>query len=191
MSRLKPYAVHLSSAALVALLVVVGAFAFAGRSHSTGTADAAVTSATQPATTELPTTVAPSTTALAVTVPPVTAPPVTVPPVTAPPVTAPPVTAPPVTAPPPPPAPVVESVSGACGGALPSCCIMMRESHGNPLAVNGSSGASGKWQFMPGTWANFGGYSTAASAPESVQDARAAQIWANGAGARNWAGDGC
>ena len=186
MSRLKPYAVHLSSAALVAILVVVGAFAFAGRSHSTGTADAAVTSATQPATTELPTTIAPSTTALAATVPPVTTPPVT-----APPVTAPPVTAPPVTVPPPPPAPVVESVSGACGGELPSCCVMMRESHGNPQAINGSSGASGKWQFMPGTWANFGGYPTAASAPESVQDARAAQVWANGAGAGNWAGDGC
>ncbi len=88
------------------------------------------------------------------------------------------------------PAPVPVSVSGACGGSLPPCCVMMRESGGNPTAVNPSSGASGKWQFMPSTWANYGGYPTAASAPESVQDQRAAQIWAGGAGAGHWGG-GC
>jgi hypothetical protein len=88
------------------------------------------------------------------------------------------------------PAPAPVQVSGACGGNLPPCCVMMRESGGNPTAVNPSSGASGKWQFMPSTWANYGGYPTAASAPESVQDQRAAQIWAGGAGAGHWGG-GC
>lgn len=90
----------------------------------------------------------------------------------------------------PPPAPVSSGVQGACGGSLPPCCVMMRESHGNPTAVNASSGASGKWQFMANTWANYGGYPTAASAPEAVQDQRAAQIWAGGAGAGHWGG-GC
>jgi len=88
------------------------------------------------------------------------------------------------------PAPVQVSASGACGGNLPPCCVMMRESGGNPTAVNPSSGASGKWQFMPSTWAGYGGYPTAASAPEWVQDERAAQIWAGGAGAGHWGG-GC
>ncbi|HVT41769.1 MAG TPA: transglycosylase family protein, partial [Acidimicrobiales bacterium] len=83
------------------------------------------------------------------------------------------------------------STGHACGGDLPPCCVMIRESHGNPTAVNSSSGASGKWQFMPGTWNNYGGYSSAAQAPESVQDARARQVYAGGAGAGNWAGPGC
>lgn len=82
------------------------------------------------------------------------------------------------------------SVSGACGGSLPPCCVMMRESGGSPTAVNPSSGASGKWQFMTATWANYRGYPTAASAPESVQDERAVQLWAGGAGAGHWGG-GC
>jgi hypothetical protein len=54
-----------------------------------------------------------------------------------------------------------------------------------------ASGAAGKWQIMPGTWAGYGGYSSAAQAPVAVQDAKAAQLWAGGAGASNWAGDGC
>lgn len=83
------------------------------------------------------------------------------------------------------------STGHACGGDLPPCCVMMRESRGNPTAVNSSSGASGKWQFMPGTWNSYGGYSSAAQAPESVQDARARQVYAGGAGAGNWAGSGC
>jgi len=49
---------------------------------------------------------------------------------------------------------------------------MMRESGGNIRAMN-PSGAAGKWQIMPGTWNGYGGYSSAADAPESVQDAKA------------------
>ncbi len=87
-------------------------------------------------------------------------------------------------------APQPVSASGACGGNLPPCCVMMRESGGNPTVVNASSGAAGKWQFMTSTWANYKGYPTAAAAPEHVQDERAAQLWAGGAGAGHWGG-GC
>ena len=80
--------------------------------------------------------------------------------------------------------------TGRCGGDLPPCCVMNRESGGNIRAQNPSSSASGKWQFVNGTWNNFGGYPTAASAPESVQDAKARQLWAGGAGASHWGG-GC
>lgn len=123
--------------------------------------------------------------------------PVTVPPTTAAPTTTlPPTTLPPTTLapapPPPPPAPVdAQPASGACGGDLPTCCVMMRESHGDPGAVNPSSGASGKWQFMYATWNHYMGYETAASAPEWVQDAKARELWAGGAGASHWAGNGC
>ncbi len=178
---------------LVALLAI-GATAFAVGSEASPTPDSnaagtavhhrapatteATTSTTASTTTQSPTTTAAPTTTVA--------PPTTVPPTTAAPVTQPPATQPPA----PQPAPQPVSVHGACGGNLPPCCIMMRESGGDPSAVNPSSGASGKWQFMPDTWANYGGYPTAASAPEWVQDQRAAQVWAGGAGAGHWGG-GC
>jgi hypothetical protein len=66
----------------------------------------------------------------------------------------------------------VSAPSGNCGGDLPSCSIMMRESGGNIRARN-ASGAAGKWQIMPGTWNGYGGYASAADAPEWVQDAKA------------------
>lgn len=75
--------------------------------------------------------------------------------------------------------------TGRCGGDLPPCSVMMCESGGNPTARN-ASGASGLWQIMPGTWGNYKGYPSAASAPVEVQNERAAQIWNGGAGARNW-----
>lgn len=124
---------------------------------------------------------APATPVSVTTTPPTTAPPTTQAPTT----TAPPTTAAPETTPP---APV--QVSGACGGNLPPCCVMMRESGGNISVVNPSSGAAGKWQFMPSTWANHRGYPTASVAPEWVQDEKAAQLWAGGAGAGHWGG-GC
>lgn len=183
MGRLKPYTLHLSSIAAVAILFV-GAFVAFGHSGGPAIAEAAtvkvpVTSPT-PIRRTPPTTTTPPTTVAPVTAPAPTAPPTTEPPVTAPPVTAPPVTAAPV------PAEPQGSAPGACGGDLPPCCVMMIESGGNPQAVNSSSGASGKWQFMDNTWQGYGGYANAADAPESVQDARAVEVWAGGAGAGRW-----
>jgi len=76
--------------------------------------------------------------------------------------------------------------SGACGGMLPPCYVMMRESGGSLTAQNPTSTASGKWQFLRGTWGGYGGYAEAWLAPESVQDARAAQLWAGGSGCSHW-----
>lgn len=80
--------------------------------------------------------------------------------------------------------------TGRCGGNLPPCCVMQRESGGSITAQNPSSSASGKWQFLSSTWNNYMGYPTAASAPEWVQDKYAAELWAGGAGAGHWGG-GC
>jgi hypothetical protein len=80
--------------------------------------------------------------------------------------------------------------SGRCGGNLPPCCVMYRESGGSLTAQNPTSTASGKWQFLDSTWAGYGGYASAYLAPESVQDAKAAALWAGGAGASHWGG-GC
>ncbi len=63
---------------------------------------------------------------------------------------------------------------------------MRRESGGNIRAQNPRSTASGKWQFLDSTWAGYGGYSSAYLAPESVQDARARELWAGGAGCGHW-----
>lgn len=92
----------------------------------------------------------------------------------------------------------------ACGGDLPSCCTVRYESNWNIYAVNpGHSGApygdpgnpwvhaSGKWQFMPSTWNRFMGYPYAAAAPAKVQNEKAREVYAGGAGASNWYGDGC
>jgi hypothetical protein len=78
------------------------------------------------------------------------------------------------------------SGSGTCGGNLPPCYVMMRESGGSLTAENPVSTASGKWQFLDSTWDGYGGYAHASDAPESVQDARAAQVWNGGAGCSNW-----
>ncbi len=91
---------------------------------------------------------------------------------------------------------------GLCGGDLPPCWVMRRESKGDIRVWNGIcyapvgyagrhspcgiSSASGKWQVVRGTWAGFGGYLNAADAPESVQDARVRQLWANGRGCSHW-----
>ena len=63
---------------------------------------------------------------------------------------------------------------------------MMRESGGSLTARNPSSSASGKWQFLDSTWAGYGGYSSAYMAPESVQDGKARELWAGGAGCGHW-----
>jgi hypothetical protein len=76
--------------------------------------------------------------------------------------------------------------SGACGGDLPPCYVMRRESGGSLTAQNPTSTASGKWQFLRSTWAGFGGYSEAWMAPESVQDAKARILWDGGRGCSHW-----
>jgi predicted membrane-bound mannosyltransferase len=63
--------------------------------------------------------------------------------------------------------------SGQCGGDLPPCWIMNRESRGIITAKNPVSSASGKWQILDSTWGKYGGYSHAMDAPEWVQDAKA------------------
>lgn len=63
------------------------------------------------------------------------------------------------------------------------------ESGGDYTAVNASSGASGAYQFLDSTWQSLSasaGYSTAASAPESVQDAAALELY-NAQGTTPWA----
>lgn len=85
------------------------------------------------------------------------------------------------------PAPSNGGGSGRCGGNLPPCPVMECESGGNIHAENPNSSASGKWQIIDSTWGNYMGYPTAASAPEWVQDQRAAEIYAGGAGRGQWA----
>lgn len=96
--------------------------------------------------------------------------------------------APPTTVAPAPAAPVAAPApaSGRCGGDLPPCWVMQRESGGNIHAQNPHSSASGKWQFIRSTWAGYGGYAEAHLAPESVQDAKARELWAGGSGCGHW-----
>lgn len=77
-------------------------------------------------------------------------------------------------------------VSERCGGSLPPCAVMMCESGGNVTARNPRSSASGKWQLLDSTWNRYGGYATAADAPEHVQDERARDLWNGGKGAGHW-----
>lgn len=68
------------------------------------------------------------------------------------------------------------------------------ESGGNYQARNSSSGASGAYQFLDSTWRSLSasaGYATAASAPASVQDAAALELY-NAQGTSPWAASsGC
>jgi hypothetical protein len=89
-----------------------------------------------------------------------------------------------------PPVPAVEvNVSlQPCGGDLPPCYVKMRESGGDYSARNNSEpgAACGAWQIIGSTWAGYGGYSEACAAPPAVQDAKARELWAGGAGCAHW-----
>jgi hypothetical protein len=78
----------------------------------------------------------------------------------------------------------VSTGSGACGGSLPPCWVMMRESGGNPRAVNstgcGGRGCFGKWQMDPRTSAGIGYALTMDQYPESAQDDAARTLWRGG-----------
>lgn len=64
--------------------------------------------------------------------------------------------------------------------------IVQCESGGQNLPPN-FAGASGYYQFMPATWRGLGGSTPHAyQASKAEQDRLAAQLWAGGAGARNW-----
>lgn len=67
-----------------------------------------------------------------------------------------------------------------------AACIAKYESGGNPRAQNPHSTASGLFQFINGTWNNFGGYARAMYAPVSVQLKKFYIVWNNGRGAGNW-----
>lgn len=71
-------------------------------------------------------------------------------------------------------------------GALPPWSVINCESKGSYTAENAHSSASGRYQFVDGTWDGYGGYSHASDAPPEVQDAKAREVWAGGAGRGHW-----
>mgnify|MGYP003345693683 CR=1 FL=1 len=92
-------------------------------------------------------------------------------------------------------APAPSSISSSAKGSTDSIwsCIIQHESGGDPSAVNPSSGAGGLFQFLPSSWAAYGG-TQYASLPEY---ATVAQQWAIAVAAQSqsgwwpWKGDGC
>jgi Transglycosylase-like domain len=75
---------------------------------------------------------------------------------------------------------------GTCAGSIPGN-VIYRESKCDPNARNSRSGASGKYQVLDSTWSGYGGYASAAEAPEGVQDQWAAEAYAQ-AGCGPWGG---
>lgn len=86
--------------------------------------------------------------------------------------------------------------SGAAGGGF-LACVRHRESRGDYGAVNGSSGAAGAYQFLPGTWNNTARHAgrpdlvgvNPAAASASDQDAMANHL-VSWVGTSPWAGQG-
>lgn len=121
---------------------------------------------------------------------------------------------PPTAAPTAPPTPLAEpvgdeapiqatgSINGhPCGGQLPPCSVLDRESGGDPRVWNGrcyaptghrgrspcgTSSASGLWQFVRGTWDEYGGYLNAADAPPEIQNRKARKVWNGARGCDHW-----
>lgn len=81
-------------------------------------------------------------------------------------------------------------VPGACGGTLPPCYVMRRESGGDPSAVNatgcGGRGCFGKWQFDPRTSQGLGYSRPMNQYDEATQDEAARRLWAGGRGCSHW-----
>lgn len=85
---------------------------------------------------------------------------------------------------------VTNTGSGGCGGDLPPCYVMQRESGGSYTAFNptgcGGSSCYGKWQFS-GEWAGkLGLPADLSQATPEQQDTAARILWNNGAGCSNW-----
>jgi len=85
------------------------------------------------------------------------------------------------------PSPLGHALSPVSGHycAIPAY-ICQRESRYDPRAQNPVSSASGKYQFLDSTWANYGGFQHAKDAPEWMQDEKAREVWAATGGAA-WA----
>ncbi|HEY6758961.1 MAG TPA: transglycosylase family protein [Baekduia sp.] len=75
--------------------------------------------------------------------------------------------------------------SGATSSGTTLARIAQCESGGNPAAVSADGTYRGKYQFTRATWRQMGGSGDPADAPESEQDARAAQLLAQ-AGTTPW-----
>ncbi|WMI33415.1 hydrolase [Streptomyces phage Kenrey] len=68
-----------------------------------------------------------------------------------------------------------------------AACIRKYESGGNYRALNPSSGASGAYQFMDGTWQSVTGLpGKAMNYSPAQQDAAFWKLWNNGRGASHW-----
>ena len=76
-----------------------------------------------------------------------------------------------------------QSTRSSSSGALAR--IAQCESGGDPTAVSSSGQYRGKYQFSRATWRQLGGSGDPAAAPESVQDAMAAKLYAQ-RGAQPW-----
>lgn len=75
----------------------------------------------------------------------------------------------------------------AHAGSLPPIMLKIRwcESRNNYTARNPRSTASGAWQFLDSSWANYAGYPRAYMAPPEVQDQKALNVY-NSVGTRPW-----
>jgi hypothetical protein len=88
------------------------------------------------------------------------------------------------------PRPQAKASGGGGGGCAIPAYICQRESGGSYTAVNPSSGAGGKYQFMPSTWRALGGTGLPQHASPAEQDAMAAKLWNGGAGCAHWSACG-
>jgi peptidoglycan hydrolase-like protein with peptidoglycan-binding domain len=80
-------------------------------------------------------------------------------------------------------APAKTQTRSTTSGALAK--IAQCESGGDPTAVSSTGQYRGKYQFSRATWRELGGSGDPAAAPESVQDAMAAKLYAQ-RGAQPW-----